>query len=155
MTTEPTADPTSDPNAALSRCRAAVGTARALELTPGETDPVVELSALRGLLADFINLDRQLSAAGPLPKEWGAQRSLMIVVRDPDSENQFYGEGEPVGCYDIDLGRCDLSDADERAGWLEAQRELARELELLKSTMCLAVVNGTIAAVEERYGGDT
>jgi hypothetical protein len=55
-------------------------------------------------------------------------KTYVIVVRDPDYDNDFTIVGpSPVEAIDIDLGRGDLRDPAEFAGWLEShQGEIER-----------------------------
>lgn len=145
-------------NTFLAKCRAAVSTIRGIDMQyeaevalmpePINRDLERENWHLRELLEGFIDLDRELSDAGRIPKEWSAQRSLVLVIRDPDESNQFVGEGEPVGLYDVDLGRMDLNDPEERAEWLGSQHAMLAELEQLNSSMCSEALRGVLAIVE-------
>lgn len=56
--------------------------------------------------------------------------AIVICVRDPDWENAFTIIGN-AKVYDIDLGRSDLSDRDERAEWLESHEHEITELHRL------------------------
>jgi hypothetical protein len=55
--------------------------------------------------------------------------TYVIVVRDPDYENEFYIVGPArVEAIEVDLGRADLSDPDERAAWLTSHERKVGEL---------------------------
>jgi hypothetical protein len=55
--------------------------------------------------------------------------TYVIVVRDPDYENEFTIVGPArVRVIEIDLGRADLSDPDELAAWLDSHERRAGEL---------------------------
>lgn len=95
-------------------------------------------------------LDGYLSAAGRLPVQWTAERSVMLCIRDPDESNQFVGDGEPVAIYDCDMGRMDLDDESERAEWLENQELMAADIRTRGAELCADALDSVIAVVKER-----
>ncbi len=146
-------------NTFLAGCRAAISTIRGMDMTrdamsqagtPLPANPERENEHLRELVECFIDLDRELSNAGRLPQEWTAERTIVLVIRDPDEPNQFIGEGEPAGLFDVDLGWMNLHDPVERAEWLENQRDMVNLLKERGSVMCSAALEGVIAVVESR-----
>lgn len=54
--------------------------------------------------------------------------SVVIVVRDPDSSNDYTTIGRPVYCYDVDCGYADLRDPEEFAEWAEGHRASAKQM---------------------------
>lgn len=144
-------------NTFLAGCRAEVSTIRGMDMqreamadagAPQPRDLERENAHLRALMACFIDLDRELTSAGRLPQEWSAERTLVLVIRDPDESNQFVGEGEPAGLFDVDLGRGDLNTWEEREPWLATQNDMLKVLEERGSVMCVEALRAVIAIVE-------
>lgn len=119
----------------------------ASEMNDGPTEAMVD-----NFLGMWEWLDGYLSAAGNLPAQWSAERSVMLCIRDPDESNQFVGDGEPVAIYDCDLGRMDLTDDEERAGWIESQEAMADDMDKRGAKLCAETLSTVIAIVEERKG---
>lgn len=155
--TEPDLPQVDDPNGLLAIIRSEVSTMHGIFMTadameqagsPQPRNIERENEHLRSMYEAFIQLDRLLSSAGKLPQEWTAERSIVLVIRDPDADNQFVGEGEPVGLFDIDTGRANFKEPAELEEWLNAQRSLLAELEERGSVMCSEAVRGVIAIIE-------
>ena len=80
--------------------------------------------------------------------------SLVVTVRDPDADNYYAawtrGAG-PVYVHDMDLGRSDLSDAEELGEWQAAHEEVAVALEVAGWPEAAAYIRDVCAGVKERF----
>jgi hypothetical protein len=80
-------------------------------------------------LADALTgADDDLQQAIAVLREANAKKPLVIVVRDPDYDNEYATFGGEVETYDIDCGRSDLDAEDEATMWAGSHLIAAMEL---------------------------
>lgn len=80
-------------------------------------------------LADALtDADDDLQQAIAVIREDHAKKPLVIVVRDPDYDNEYATFGGEVETYDIDAGRMDLNAEDEATMWAGSHLIAAMEL---------------------------
>ena len=90
----------------------------------------------------------------PLERDARQAGSVVVCVRDPDEDNDYIawtrGSG-PVYVHDMDMGRGDLSDGEERAEWQASHELTAVMLATIGWPEAAAYIREVCAGVEERF----
>lgn len=77
---------------------------------------------------------------------------VVIVIRDPDSSNEFVTFGVEARIIDVDFGRADLSDVEEFSDWAEGHSMEAATLRLMGEVEAAAYLSGLIEEARDNFG---
>jgi hypothetical protein len=77
---------------------------------------------------------------------------VVVVIRDPDSSNEFVTFGSKVEVYDIDLGRMNLADEDEFAQWADGHLSAAADFRLAGRNDVADAISGAVREAAANFG---